>query len=81
MALNKTEEYRVIVMATRELQVVRTDIIEDDGVEVARNDKRYLIKPGEDYSAEPQVVQDVAAVVHTPAVVADYALNNPPNDP
>lgn len=81
MALNKTEEYRVIVMNDLVLQIVRTDIIEDDGVEIARNDERRIIKPGDDYSAEAQVVQDVAAAVHTPAAVSNYLLNNPPADP
>ena len=81
MALNKTEEYRVIVMTDLVLQVVRTDIIEDDGLEIARNDERWVIKPGEDFSAEVQLVQDIAGAVHTGAAVSAYLLDNPPYTP
>ena len=54
------------------VQVRTATIIMDGGVEISRNFHRHVIAPGDDYSQEEQLVQDVSAAVHTPEVVAAY---------
>jgi len=72
MALTKRNEYRIEVLESGAMQIRRSDIIDEDGVDIATSYFRYLIKPGDDYSAEPARIQAVAAAVHTAEVVAAY---------
>ena len=54
------------------IQVREATIIEKDGVEIAKSYHRWSFAPGSDVSAMPQSVQDIAALVWTPEVVAEY---------
>ena len=72
MALTETFAYKIEVNEDRSIGVRRADIVLKDGVEIARSYHRTSFAPGSDVSAEPKEVQDVAAVVWTPEVVAEY---------
>lgn len=47
----------------------------DGDTQVAQSGKRYLIAPGDDYSAEDAKVQAICAAVHTPECIAAYAAS------
>jgi hypothetical protein len=51
---------------------VKTSIISDD-IQIAESFEHRIIAPGNNYSAENSKVQSIAAVVHTPEVIAAYA--------
>lgn len=58
------------------VQVRMATIIEDNGVEISRSYHRHLIKPGQDYSNEHQMVKAICQVVHTAEVIEQYQQAN-----
>ena len=54
------------------VQVRRADVIEKEGVEIARSFHRHVLAPGDDVSGEDPKVQAVCAAVWTDDVVAAY---------
>ena len=73
MALTERQEYKIeIIPPFRVIHVRRADIIERDGVEVARSYHRSSFVPGTDVTAETAIVEQVANAIWTPAVVAAY---------
>lgn len=74
MALTKrTEEDKIeIVGQWKSIQVRTATVIEEDGVELTRSFHRHVVSPGDDVSNESAEVQAIAAVIHTPEVVAAY---------
>jgi hypothetical protein len=61
-----------IVGRFKHIQCRHATIIERDGVEISRSFHRHVIAPNDDVSGQPQEVQDLAAVLHTPEVIAAY---------
>ena len=47
-------------------------MVEEDGVELARNHHRHVVVPGDDVTGEPQEVQDIAAALWTAEVISAY---------
>ena len=47
-------------------------MVEEDGVELARNHHRHTVVPGDDVTGEIQEVQDIAAALWTQEVVNAY---------
>jgi len=74
MALTKTtqEDKIEIVGQYKSIQVRTATVIEEDGVELTRSFHRHVVNPGDDISGQSAEVQAIAAVVHTPEVVAAY---------
>ena len=72
MALTETQAYKIEVNENMSLGVRRADIVLKDGIEKARSYHRVVFMPGDDVSAQPQEVQDVAATVWTPEVIEKY---------
>ena len=74
MAITKTtqEDKIEIVGQYKSIQVRTATVIEEDGVELSRSFHRHVVSPGDDVSNESAEVQAIAAVVHTPEVVAAY---------
>lgn len=70
------------VLSDGQIQVREDTVIEEDGVELSRTYRRYVVYPGESTSPMPVEVQRVAAVEHTPEVIAAYEAEqlrlNPP---
>ena len=54
------------------VQVRTATVIKRDGEEISRSFHRYVIQPGDDYSAEDDKVKAVCAAVHTPEVIEAY---------
>ena len=64
-----------IVGDFKHIQCRHATIIERDGVEISRSFHRHVIAPSDDVTGEPQEVQDLVAVLHTPEVKAAYAAH------
>lgn len=77
MALSKEYEYKVEVLPNRVLQVRKSCIIVEDGVDIATSYERHVVNPGEDYSGDVEVVRLIAAALHTPAAIAAYQSSLP----
>ena len=75
MAITKRLEYKEEIMPSKVIQIRATTVIEEDGVELARNHHRHVLCPGDDVSGEIQEVQDIAALLWTDEVV--NAFQNP----
>lgn len=63
---------RIEVVNNSTIQVRETTTIERDGQQIAKSYHRWSFAPGSDVSAMPQSVQDIAALVWTQEVVAEY---------
>ena len=63
---------RIEVVNNSTIQVREATIIARDGVEIAKSYHRYSFAPGSDVSAMPQEVQDIANLIWTPEVIAEY---------
>lgn len=60
---------KIEVLENGKIQVRRADIVEKDGIEIARNYHRHLLHPGDDLSNEDPKVVAVATAVWTQEVV------------
>lgn len=69
---------KIEVLENGIIQVRRADIVERDGVEIAKSYHRWTLTPGQDLTGQDQRVIDVANAVWTAEVVASYSasLNN-----
>ena len=77
MALTERQEYKLeIIPPFHKIQIRRADIIERDGVEIARTYHRHVVCPGDNVSDEPSIVEQIANALWTPAVVQTYQASN-----
>jgi hypothetical protein len=73
MALTDREERQVTVLVDGRLQVRVDTIIERDGEEISRTFHRKVIDVGGDVTDQPQLIKDIAGVVHTEERIAARA--------
>ena len=81
MAITKRLEYKEEILPSQVIQIRTTTVVEEDGVELARNHHRHVVCPGDDVSGEVQEVQDIAAALWTEEVIAAYNASIANNDP
>tara|TARA_Y100000004_G_scaffold143936_1_gene163898 strand:- start:586 stop:831 length:246 start_codon:yes stop_codon:yes gene_type:complete len=72
MAITKRTELKEEILPNQTIQIRTTTVVEEDGVELARNHHRHIVVPGQDVTGEPDEVQAIAAALWTPAVIAAY---------
>ena len=72
MAITKRLEYKEEILPNQTIQIRTTTVVEEDGVELARNHHRHVVAPGDDVSGEVQEVQDIAAALWTAEVISAY---------
>lgn len=72
MAFTKRFEYKEEILPDQTIQIRTTTVVEEDGVELARNHRRHVVHPGDDVSGEVQEVQDIAAALWTAEVISAY---------
>lgn len=64
MALTERKVVDLIeVLESGHLQIREANLVERDGVVIAKTFHRYVIAPGEDVSGKEQKIQDIAAAV------------------
>jgi hypothetical protein len=56
------------------LQIREDTVILEDGIELSRTYHREILTPGSDVSDESERVQQVAAIVWTPEVIAAWEI-------
>ena len=79
MAITKRLEYKEEILPNQVIQIRTTTVLEEDGVEIARNHSRHVVAPGDDVTGEPQEVQDIAGVLWTAEVIAAYQASQNQN--
>ena len=62
----------VELVQSNHIQVRTANIIEKDGVEIARTFHRHVLSPGDDVSGQDPKVQAIANAVWTEEVIAAY---------
>ena len=72
MAITKRFEYKEEILPDQTIQVRTTTVVEEGGVELARNHHRHIVHPGDDVSGEVQEVRDIAAALWTDEVISAY---------
>jgi hypothetical protein len=63
---------KVELVESNHIQVRTANIIEKDGLEIARAFHRHVLSPGDDVSGEDPKVQAIANAVWTEEVIAAY---------
>ena len=72
MAITKRLEYKEEILPNKIIQIRTTTVVEEDGVELARNHHRHVVVPGDDVSGEVAEVQAIASVLWTDEVIVAY---------
>jgi hypothetical protein len=62
----------VELVQTNHIQVRVANIVEKDGVEIARTFHRHVLTPGDDVTNQDPKVQAIANAVWTDEVIAEY---------
>jgi len=62
----------VELVQSNHIQVRTANIIEKDGVEIAKSFHRHILAPGDDVSGQDPKVQAIANAVWTEEVIAAY---------
>ena len=78
MAITKRLEYKQEILPDKTIQIRTATVVEEDGVELARNYHRHVVVPGQDVSGEIAEVQATAGALWTSDVIAAYQAANPP---
>tara|TARA_B100001287_G_scaffold229284_1_gene199589 strand:- start:222 stop:470 length:249 start_codon:yes stop_codon:yes gene_type:complete len=81
MAITKRTELKEEILPNQVIQIRTTTVVEEDGVELARNYHRHVVHPGDDVTNEPQEVQDIAAALWTADVISAYQTSIADNTP
>ena len=81
MAITKRTELKEEILPNQTIQIRTTTVVEEDGVELARNHHRHVVHPGDDVSNEPQEVQDIANALWTAEVIAAYQASISNSEP
>ena len=72
MAITKRTELKEEILPSQVIQIRTTTVVEEDGVELARNHHRHAVAPGDDVSGEVAEVQAIASALWTDEVIAAY---------
>ena len=72
MAITKRLEYKEEILPNQVIQIRTTTVVEEDGVELARNYHRHVVAPGDDVTGEVAEVQAIASALWTDEVIAAY---------
>ena len=72
MAFTKRFEYKEEILPDQTIQIRTTTVVEEDGVELARNHQRHVVHPGDDVTGEVAEVQAIASALWTDEVIAAY---------
>ena len=72
MAITKRFEYLEEILPNQVIQIRTSTVLEEDGVELARNHHRHAVNPGDDVSNEIDEVQAIAAALWTSEVIDAY---------
>jgi len=67
MALTQEHVIDTTVLYDGQIQVNTITINKENGVEISRLNHRHVVDVGDDVTGEDQIVQDIAATVHTQA--------------
>lgn len=78
MAITKRLEYKEEILPSQVIQIRTTTVIEEDGVELARNYHRHVVAPGDDVTGEVAEVQAIANALWTDEVIAAYQASVQP---
>lgn len=68
--MNKVITHDASILEDGQIQVRQITHIMENGKEIAKNFHRYVVDVGDTVSNEPQLIQDIAKDMHTPARIA-----------
>ena len=72
MAITKRLEYKEEILPNQVIRIRTTTVVEEDGVELARNHHRHVVAPGDDVTGEVAEVQAIANALWADEVIAAY---------
>lgn len=70
---------KIEIIDSKHIQIREANIIEKDGVPIAKTFHRYVLHPGDDITQEDEKVKGIAALIWTPEVVEEYKKSSQPS--
>lgn len=78
MAFTKQSYFDAITIRnTGEFEIRMANVVEEDGVEIAKNYHRRVITPADDVTAEPLKIRQLANLLWTPAMITAWKAKQP----
>ena len=59
----------------RNINVRKTTVTLEDGVETDHAHERYVLSPGDDLTGQPSIVTDITSVEWTAQIISDWAAH------
>ena len=72
MLTEKTIIDKIEIINSMHIQVREANIIEKDGIVIAKMFHRYALEPGDDVSEEDEKIKGIAALLWTPQIIEEY---------
>jgi hypothetical protein len=72
MTITKEISYNHTIDEEGDIQVQRITTIMEDGVEIAQNNHRHVVHPGDDTTNEDERTKGYAGLVHKKALIDKY---------
>jgi hypothetical protein len=72
MLSEKTIIDKIEIIESKSIQIREANIIEKDGIPIAKTFHRYVLNPGDDISQENEKVKGIAALFWTPEIIEEY---------
>lgn len=69
---------KIEVLENGIIQIRQANIVQRDGVEIAKTYHRWTLTPGQDLTGQEQRVKDIANAAWTQEVIAAYLASLPP---
>lgn len=72
MALTEKTEWYIGINEDSVMEIRKNRLILDDGVTITTLNSRYVLEPGDNVTAQPQKIRQLANFIWTPAVIAAW---------
>lgn len=72
MALTEKTEWYVGINEDSVMEIRKDRVILDNGISITSLNTRYVLEPGQDVTAQPQKIRQLANFIWTPAVIAAW---------
>ena len=79
MLEKKVSISKIEILEDGQMQIQEATRVFEDGVELSKTYRRWVVAPGDDVTAQDIRVKDIARVVHTPEVNNKYRVEREKN--
>ncbi|CAN7493122.1 hypothetical protein LJR231_003450 [Phyllobacterium sp. LjRoot231] len=71
----------ITIRSTGHFEIRMAAVVYEDGIEIAKNYQRRVVTPGDDVTAEPQKIKQLASFIWTQAMIDAARITAFPTNP